>query len=162
MAVAVAVGCADAIERLTVADDVEDVADAVDDVNVYGVAWTRICPAMVGFCILGDQTAQGKSPTKRSPTDGLASDCVCDVIFTWNHTKCSKKFFNDKSAGGNCVYGTQFGRVFFFSIYLKTEQQPNQTAKPIRSHKMRRQCLVAHTNSRALLKHHVIFQCFTV
>lgn len=63
----------------TVADRIDDAAE----VTVYGVACTRWIWPIVGFGIFGDQTAHGKSPTKRSPTDGLASGCVCEVIFTW-------------------------------------------------------------------------------
>lgn len=52
---------------------------AADDV-VYGVA--RTWPPTIGFGTFGDQTAHGNSPTKRSPTDGLASGCVCELILT--------------------------------------------------------------------------------
>lgn len=52
------------------------------EVTVYGVACTRWIWPIDGFVIFGDHTAHGKSPTKRSPTDGLASGCVCEVIFT--------------------------------------------------------------------------------
>lgn len=46
----------------------------------YGAEVIRACDATVGFGIFGVQTAQGSSPTKRSPT-GLASGCVWELIF---------------------------------------------------------------------------------
>lgn len=82
------IGCDDVDGSVkTAADRIDDDDDAVDDddafdVTVYGVACTRWIWPMVGFGIFGDHTAHGKSPTKRSPTDGLASGCVCEVIFT--------------------------------------------------------------------------------
>lgn len=51
---AVVAGCADIMDRLAATTDTDEdgdgaVADAVDDVIVYGVVCTRIWPAMVGF-----------------------------------------------------------------------------------------------------------------
>lgn len=46
----------------------------------YGAVVILACDATVGFGIFGAQTAQGSSPTKRSPT-GLASGCVWELIF---------------------------------------------------------------------------------
>lgn len=73
-------GCVDVDGSPKAAAWCRDGDDAVD--TVYGVACTRCIWPIVGFVILGDQTAHGRSPTKRSPTDGLASGCVCEVIFT--------------------------------------------------------------------------------
>lgn len=72
-------GCVE-VDGSPKAEAVGRIDDAVD--TVYGVVCTRCIWPIVGFVILGDQTAHGKSPTKRSPTDGLASGCVCEVIFT--------------------------------------------------------------------------------
>lgn len=47
----------------------------------YGVVAVRAWPAILGFGTFGVQTAQGSSPTKRSPT-GLASGCAWEVIFS--------------------------------------------------------------------------------
>lgn len=66
----------EAIDRFAAADDVDD------DVIVYGVDCTRNCSAILGFEIFGDHTAQGNNPTMRNPSDGFASECVCEVIFT--------------------------------------------------------------------------------
>lgn len=75
-------GCDEVVGSVKTFDDrIDDGAD----VTVYGVACTRCIWPIVGFGIFGDQTvtlAHGKSPTKRSPTDGLASGCDCEVIFT--------------------------------------------------------------------------------
>lgn len=46
----------------------------------YGAEEIRACDATVGLGIFGVQTAQGSSPTKRSPT-GLASGCAWELIF---------------------------------------------------------------------------------
>lgn len=54
-------------------------AMAVDEIG-YGTDWARAWPAIVGFCTFGVHTAQGSSPTKRSP-HGLASGCVWELIF---------------------------------------------------------------------------------
>ena len=52
----------------------------IGGVNVYGAEFERATPDIVGFGALGAHTAQGRSPTKRSPT-GLASGCVWEVMF---------------------------------------------------------------------------------
>lgn len=57
------------------------VRDAMADDEIgYGIDWARAWPAIVGFCTFGVHTAQGSSPTKRSP-HGLASGCVWELIF---------------------------------------------------------------------------------
>lgn len=43
--------------------------------TVYGTEFERACDVKVSFVDLGAHTAQGRSPTKRSPR-GLASGCA--------------------------------------------------------------------------------------
>lgn len=59
------------------------VRDAMADDEIgYGTDWARTWPAIDGFCTFGVHTAQGSSPTKRSP-HGLASGCVWELIFNY-------------------------------------------------------------------------------